>query len=267
MKNWYMIIAFPKTGSSWLGNVIRDHTEYDYLREYFNPLEIAWKGSSNKNIINNIDKHTKIKALECAFGSEHHFKYVALPWEIHKRSLEFIFKEVWQFTPENKIVDKEIWSWNNIGFFIEYFNIIILHRKSDVIFWGNGTNNNLDAYKYYKAIYDSFLLNADYYDYEFRKQIVEKSDIYDQCLLAHTLATKILFKEAEKYKLPIIHYEDMVTQDARVYLQDKLPESLRTDAFLAAVEQWKFKKDFLDKRKQQHLQQVDIRFKKRNIKM
>lgn len=266
MKKWHMIIGFPKTGSSWLGDVIRDKTDYDYFREYFCPTPIAWGGTSHKAVHIPLSAQERIEGLKGAFGwSGFQVEMVAKPWEAHRDALEASFRKVWPYLPEDKIVVKEVWSWSNIGFFQQYFNVILLHRRADVIFWGDGRTANGDAYGFFKGFYRSFVINADLYEPEFRKYIVKKNDDYEECVLGHHLATQILFREAEKYNLPVIQYEELLTKNASNYLQDKLPDDLKNPALFEAIDQRKYDKEFLNKRREQHFSQVSSRIKRKGV--
>lgn len=258
-----MIIGLPRTGSSWLGSVINLNTDFNYFREYFNPW--TWEKHNFqegcKDLV--LDPNLAInnmKYLNLAFGKEspsfnleEKNKLIARPWEENKELLN-VFKQTWTFDKKHKIVDKEVWSFCNIGFFHKYFNIILLHRKADLIFWGN-PENNLHTYKFYSSIYNSFVFNADFYDSKTRRLIVKKSDLREQCRLGHKLASHIIFREAEKYGLPIIDYEALISCDNPLsiekYLKNKLPNELLTIELIEGILNSKFEKDFIDTRKAQ----------------
>ena len=264
MKNWNMIIGLPRTGSSWFGSVLKNSTNFNYFREYFNPwtwLKHDFREGCKDLILNDDLSDNNPIYLRRAFGKESmsfdtdeamdKIKFIARPWENNDELLN-VFNKTWPFSKEKKIIDKEVWSFCNIGFFYEYFNISLLHRKADLIFWGT-PETNTHTYKFYVSIYNSFILNADFHDLETRKLIVYSNDLKKQCLTGHKLASHIIFRESEKYNLPVIDYESLISCETpssiESYLKNKLPKNILTNNVVENIFNSKFEKNFIQKRK------------------
>lgn len=258
MKNWHLIIALPKTGSSWLGNMLNISTDHNYFREFFNPW--TWRGKHNfkegiKNlIIENEQINNNNSFLPLAFGLQgqtDNIRFLACPWE-ENPNIQQVFDSVWAFDENDKIINKEVWSFCNIGFFVKYFNITILHRKPDLIF--NGYKENSDTYKFYLSIYNSFLLNKDKHNQYIKNLLdIKTNDVEKKCLLAHKMATFYIFEEAKKYNLPVIDYETLLTcNDTYSYLSDKISNKILTNELIQNIDFSKFKNNFITKRKEEH---------------
>ena len=224
-----LMTSTPRSGTDWFCHRIlslRDG-EGGYYREFFNPL-------SNRD-----PDHRA--ALAAVFGSEVHWKNVAVPWEEQMPALQEAFDRTWGTIRGAFRFVKEVWVAFKTGFLCRHFDAFAYlgHRQ----FTFPGGSSPADTVYWWSQGYCSLLANAGRLDDDLRELVAfcrrEAYSPHRAICAAQVLISYQIARDAHRYGLAVIEHRKLAhlgtAAEVADYLAALLPARLFDDGLADRV--------------------------------
>ena len=203
------LISYPRQGTDWImkcfGHEKTENGRFGYYREYFN-LIVNRRRSA---IFRTFHMGTEINPDDI-------FK------ELTKDQFSKLLNKSWK---SDKIyMTKENFSFSKIPCFCDEFNCFVMYRHRKFTFPTSRED-------YVNGIYESFLNNV-YSKKEFNdlREFCKPQMFKNRLVISHIIAFTFVFYYAQENNLPIINYEDLIT-NTNTQLEKKLEQ----------IKEWKYK--------------------------
>lgn len=204
-KKDYMLISFPRSGSSFLFDVLANsNSNLKHIREYFSPSAF-------------------VSREEDPIGWQPLYHYEQ---ECDYEGLQKSYDNTWKKSDCN--FTKEVFAWFKIPFFLKYFTMVALYRHRRYTFSTIFDDRSTSI----ASIYDKLL--DEKYNNKKVNQLIKyvatftKTD-FEKQLAAHLICWYVQFSYCQKYNIKIITYENIMTlsyDELKHYLRKRLPKYL-----------------------------------------
>jgi hypothetical protein len=187
------LLALPNTGTDWLVDLIlRQNSQLHYYREFFNPI----CNSKYEDVLGRafgcetLDSYEMIARPQCPYEDVYQYTWA---------------REDYNFTKENYSAFKAHW-------FVQRFRCFVLNRRIELSLPGG----RLPVKTWYSALYWSLVRNRASLEKDVRAlvdfAVAEADTVNKRQVAAYTIYYYQLLQEAKKYGLPVVDYDDLLTQ-------------------------------------------------------
>lgn len=211
----FLLASLPSSGTSWLFNILKQHTGYHFSFEFFHPLANPEHREELLRVFGPDD-----------LASRNDYTNVVTPWEQQLPEILEVYERTWKQTPFTATKDNHLSF--KLGFFVQHFDVVVLYRHRRDTFPPSVAR--ADAWNWYAGLYDGLVQQRRLLDDEIALALASCegriTKIEQKAIVAHTLSFYKLLKGADEHGLPVLNYASIVDVSSVAELTSYLREKL-----------------------------------------